>query len=85
MDAGRVGDDGGGTSRSDARGWRGSAVGTSGLTATVPYGRGVDPLTVAAWRMGLGAVALVAALGLRSRRHADIRFVALRLLDGPQR
>jgi hypothetical protein len=59
----------------------GALWGTSGLTATVAYGRGVDPLTVAAWRMGLGAVALVVALGLRSRRDADTRLVALRLLD----
>lgn len=36
--------------------------GTSGLTATVAYDRGVHPFTVSSWRMALGAVALLPLL-----------------------
>lgn len=36
--------------------------GTSGLTATVAYSRGVHPLTVSSWRMALGALALLPVL-----------------------
>ena len=59
--------------------------GTSGLTATVAYGRGVDPLAVSAWRMGLGAVALLAAFGLRSRREAGVEVVVIRALGRADR
>src|SRR5690606_17851902 len=37
--------------------------GTSGLTATVAYDRGVHPLTVSSWRMALGALTLGLLLG----------------------
>jgi drug/metabolite transporter, DME family len=59
--------------------------GTSGLTATVAYGRGVDPLTVSAWRMALGVLALSVMLGVRSRRDADVEVVALRALGRAER
>ncbi|WP_052665214.1 DMT family transporter [Nitriliruptor alkaliphilus] len=36
--------------------------GTSGLTATVAYSRGIHPLTVSSWRMALGAIALLPLL-----------------------
>lgn len=60
----------------------GAAVlwGTSGLTATVAYGRGVDPLTVSAWRMALGAVVLLIALQVRSRCEVATERVTIRAL-----
>lgn len=60
----------------------GAAVlwGTSGLTATVAYGRGVDPLTVSAWRMAVGALVLLVALQLRSRGEVDAERSTVRAL-----
>jgi drug/metabolite transporter, DME family len=45
--------------------------GTSGLTATVAYSRGVHPLTVSSWRMAIGAIAL--SLLLRRSRRTGVR------------
>lgn len=56
----------------------GTAVlwGTSGLTATVAYDRGVEPLTVSFWRMALGAVLLLPLLrgsGAPARAHRPLQ------------
>lgn len=59
--------------------------GTSGLTATVAYGRGVGPLTVSAWRMGLGALALLVVVGVRSRRDLGAGMDAVRALGPVER
>src|SRR5690606_19433116 len=50
--------------------------GTSGLTATVAYDRGVHPLTVSSWRMALGALTLGLLLG-RRRPEAGLMSLGL--------